>query len=114
MNGIVVDAIKKELVELTSKLIKYKTLSNNTSEIDGCFDFIKSYMKGFHVEEVKKNGTKSLVISNEKRKKFDYILLGHIDVVPAKQEMFTPRITKGKIWGRGSYDMKSGVAIAYY
>ena len=106
------DVIEKELVELTAKLIKYKTITHNNSEINSCFEFIKNYMKGFYIEEIEKNGTKILVISDKKKRKYDYILLGHIDVVPAENKMFVPKITKEKIWGRGSYDMKSGVAIA--
>ena len=40
------------------------------------------------------------------------MILGHIDVVPAKDEMFEPYIKDGKMYGRGALDMKSFAAVA--
>jgi len=40
---------------------------------------------------------------------------GHYDVVPAQdREQFTPRLEKGQLYGRGSADMKAGVAGMIY
>ena len=40
---------------------------------------------------------------------------GHYDVVPAQSpEQFTPRIEKGRLHGRGSADMKAGLASMIY
>jgi acetylornithine deacetylase/succinyl-diaminopimelate desuccinylase family protein len=40
---------------------------------------------------------------------------GHYDVVPAQsREQFTPRIEKGRLHGRGSADMKAGLASMIY
>jgi succinyl-diaminopimelate desuccinylase len=40
---------------------------------------------------------------------------GHYDVVPAQsREQFTPRIEKGRLYGRGAADMKAGVAAMIY
>ncbi len=38
------------------------------------------------------------------------ILHGHIDVVPAHADQFTPRIEGDRLIGRGAYDMKGGLA----
>jgi succinyl-diaminopimelate desuccinylase len=38
------------------------------------------------------------------------ILHGHIDVVPAHDEQFEPRIEGDRLIGRGAYDMKGGLA----
>jgi succinyl-diaminopimelate desuccinylase len=35
---------------------------------------------------------------------------GHLDVVPARPEQFTPRIEGDRLIGRGAYDMKGGLA----
>src|SRR2546423_231803 len=35
---------------------------------------------------------------------------GHYDVVPAGGERFTPRIRGDRLYGRGAYDMKGGLA----
>lgn len=40
---------------------------------------------------------------------------GHYDVVPAQQrEQFVPRVEGGRLYGRGSADMKSGLAAMIY
>jgi succinyl-diaminopimelate desuccinylase len=38
------------------------------------------------------------------------ILHGHLDVVPARPEQFVPRIEGDRLFGRGAYDMKGGLA----
>ena len=38
------------------------------------------------------------------------ILHGHVDVVPAHADQFTPRIEGDRLIGRGAYDMKGGLA----
>jgi len=38
------------------------------------------------------------------------VLHGHIDVVPAHEEQFTPRIEGDRLIGRGAYDMKGALA----
>ncbi len=38
------------------------------------------------------------------------ILHGHVDVVPAHADQFTPRIDGDRLIGRGAYDMKGGLA----
>ncbi|MGH2782631.1 MAG: M20 family metallopeptidase, partial [Thermoleophilaceae bacterium] len=38
------------------------------------------------------------------------VLHGHLDVVPGRPEQFTPRIDGDRLYGRGAYDMKGGLA----
>lgn len=42
---------------------------------------------------------------------FDILTIGHVDVVPAAEHMFTPVISDGKIHARGACDMKSQIAV---
>jgi succinyl-diaminopimelate desuccinylase len=38
------------------------------------------------------------------------VLHGHLDVVPGRPEQFEPRIDGDRLYGRGAYDMKGGLA----
>ena len=38
------------------------------------------------------------------------MLHGHLDVVPGRPEQFEPRVDGDRLYGRGAYDMKGGLA----
>jgi len=38
------------------------------------------------------------------------VLHGHLDVVPGRPEQFAPRVEDDRLFGRGAYDMKGGLA----
>jgi succinyl-diaminopimelate desuccinylase len=38
------------------------------------------------------------------------VLHGHLDVVPGDPEQFAPRVVEDRLYGRGAYDMKGGLA----
>ncbi len=100
-----------EIVDITKRLIQYKTIGENRSEIDDCLSYIKKYFKDFVVREYSSHGKKSLVISYTNKKKFKLILNGHIDVVDADPDQFLPYIKNNRLYGRGAIDMKAGVAV---
>ena len=101
--------------ELLKKLISFKTVyGNNINEFINCFDFIKEYLsfnKKLCFREFKYNNDISLLISNTKSSDFDLLFLGHIDVVPAEESLFKAKEQKGKLYGRGSFDMKGHDAV---
>lgn len=106
----------KRLAEITADLISFQTTEDKPQEVEKAYRYIKGFLKGEDVKirEFEQNGKKSLVIfrgRKKEKKRFNTIFLCHMDVVPAGSELFVPRTEKGKIYGRGALDMKSGCAV---
>lgn len=106
-------------VEMIRRLISYDTTSRNSNlEL---IDWIRTYLSGFGIES-------HLTFDDEKRKANLYatlgpqdvggvMLSGHTDVVPVdgqdwSTDPFEAIEADGKIFGRGTCDMKSFVAVA--
>lgn len=103
---------KEELVELTKKLVEFKTKTGDIKEINACFDFIKTLFPGdkYVVQEFEHNNVRSMFVGYSNNRNPRLMLNGHIDVVDANDEQFIPTIKDDKIYGRGTIDMKGGVA----
>jgi len=95
---------------LTQKLISFRTTKDNLNQIKGCLNFIKNILiSSGHVKaEIvdTPNGKPFLLAIPKEAKKSKIIFCGHIDVVPANQTQFRAVVKKGKIFGRGAFDMK--------
>jgi succinyl-diaminopimelate desuccinylase len=106
-------AADKEIVELTKKLMRFRTTSDNPNELERCMDFIEGYFSDHDVKitRFEKNKKPSLVISLGKTTRPELFLAGHIDVVPAADRLFVPKQKNGRLYGRGAYDTKSSVAL---
>jgi len=100
-----------ETIELTNKLVSFKTYHPNFSEKKQCLGFIKSQVKrDLYIQEFEFNDFPSLLLSTSKGNKYNLMLAGHIDVVRAPDEMFKVRQEGSKLFGRGVYDMKGNIA----
>ncbi len=105
--------MKKDiLVKLTGELMNFKTTSGNYDEKKKIIAFVKKQFKSkkVFIREFEKNKNPSLVITFEKNKNPKIFLNGHLDVVPANDHEYTARIKGGRIYGRGSGDMKAACA----
>ena len=105
--------LEKEL----SDIIKIHSVSSNISELAKCLDYCINFVsngnnKKIFVNKKEFNGIPSVLLSNVDTMKFDILSIGHIDVVPARDDMFKPKVLENKIYGRGSADMKSGILVA--
>src|SRR3989344_5693253 len=107
------DALKRELIELTSRLVSFRTVAGNYEELHACLHSIGEYLgklAGVHFSRYENRDCPYLVVSTADTKHPDIILSGHIDVVPAAAEQFVPRLKGDRLYGRGALDMKGGVA----
>ena len=102
-------------LDLLKKLIKIESISPNDN---GCFDVIKQQLDdlNFSFKEKSYKNISNLIITNGDSKNKTFCFLGHTDVVPPGPESewtvppFSAEIIDNKIYGRGTADMKGGVA----
>jgi acetylornithine deacetylase/succinyl-diaminopimelate desuccinylase-like protein len=101
----------QELVKLTKALIRLNTSHPNFEKKLECLNLIKEKIgETVHIQEFEFQNFPSLLVSTQKSNHLDLLLVGHIDVVPAPEQLFKPQIKAGKLFGRGAYDMKGAVA----
>ena len=103
-----------DLLQTIEDLIRFRTETGNAAEIAKAAEYIKNKFVGTaaKVEIFQTIASPVVFIRNTDSFDFDVVVLGHIDVVPAADEMFEPLIKDGKMYGRGTLDMKSFAAVA--
>jgi len=110
---------KKELVDLTIQLVQTST-ENPPGNEKVAAQFLKSILPkmGFKIKTVHSPKGRWNLIAEKRwgRGGRTLIFNGHLDVVPAgdpsqwKYPPFQGKLYKGRIYGRGASDMKSGIA----
>ncbi len=95
-------------------LIRFRTETGNAEEIEKAANYIISKFKGTEVkaEIFQSEASPVVFLRNADTLDFDVLVLGHIDVVPAEDSMFEPVEKNGRMYGRGTLDMKSFAAVA--
>lgn len=102
-----------DLKNVAINLIKFRTETGNTAEIEKCLAYVQSLFGANVCTKLyqKDNLAPVLLLSNCQDLNFDVLAVGHLDVVPADDEMFEPRCENDFIYGRGTLDMKSFAAV---
>lgn len=106
---------KMDILEVSQKLISFQTVSGNISEIEKCLAYIQSVLEPYGAKVqicTFDNASPVIFAANTKDMHFDALVLGHLDVVPAEQKMFSSVFENGVLYGRGALDMKSFAAVA--
>ena len=95
---------------LTERLIRYDT--SNDEGIRNAAGFVKGWLESrdILVEELEIRGLPVLAARVGSSQGPTVVLHGHLDVVPAREEQFRPRMEGDRILGRGAYDMKGALA----
>ena len=104
-----------DLMQTVQDLIRFKTITGNAEEIDKCLQYIKDSFNGTKAYvkiERFKDASPVIYIANNEDMHQNVLVLGHLDVVAAEDDMFEPKIVDGKMYGRGTLDMKSFAAVA--
>ncbi len=106
--------LRDEIVELTKELIAIPSVSEDPGGRAAVIDFIERYCRdlpGVVLTRHESRGFPSLVAGFDERRAKALVLNAHVDVVPARPEQFTPAERDGRIYGRGSQDMKGAAAV---
>lgn len=101
--------ILKDLIKIPSFVEKY---TNENEIANYILKFIREKTKYKYYLQIVEGKRKNILVFNKPNPKI--ALFGHMDTVLPKAETnqpFEPRIEKNKIYGLGSIDMKSGLAI---
>lgn len=126
----IIDGLTDEAVAFTSDLIRIPTVNPPGDYYDDCARFIGGTLQrcGFEVEYHAAEGRAEhtaahprVNVVGTRRGRSDHPLVhlnGHFDVVPAgggwTRDAFGGDVSDGRIWGRGSCDMKAGIAAAVF
>jgi succinyl-diaminopimelate desuccinylase len=102
--------MSEELVALARRLIGYETSEPET--ISEAAAFVKGWLeaRGIEAERDQVRGLPVIRAEVGPATAPTVVLEGHIDVVPAHADQFTPRLEGDRLYGRGSYDMKGALA----
>ena len=95
---------------LAERLISYETSTHEG--IQSAAGFVKGWLEARDVEVGGgiHNGRPFLTADVGARSGPTVVFHGHLDVVPAPPEQFSPRYEDDRLYGRGAYDMKGGLA----
>jgi succinyl-diaminopimelate desuccinylase len=99
---------------MARELLAIPSTAQRPDELRRALDFVLDFAgagdgtrTGFTVERFSSGGRPSaLVYDAPSRPDFGVILNAHLDVVPAPEEQFEPRIDGGRLYARGAQDMK--------
>lgn len=101
---------------MDERVLAERLIAADTSTLDGLLSaagFVKGWLEArdIAVTEHDHHGLPVLVAAVGPASGAPTLILhGHIDVVPAHAEQFSPRIEGDRLIGRGAYDMKGGLA----
>ena len=98
---------------LTERLISYDT--SRPEELVAAAGFVKGWLESRDIEvrDVDHNGLPVLLAEVGPPQSDGVpavVFHGHLDVVPGRPEQFEPRVDGDRLFGRGAYDMKGGLA----
>ena len=100
-----------DVIDLFLKLLSFESI---TPDDAGSLAYIRSYLQGYEEIWVNEGGVKNLFLYKKFGEGDHLCFAGHVDVVPPgkgwQTDPFVPVIKEGKIYARGTQDMKSGVA----
>ena len=97
-----------DLLKIPGEPLKIKELNRSLDLVKGWLEARGAYC----TIETNETGRTGLYASTTPGKVHDYLFVAHVDVVPAPEEMYTPRIEGDRVYARGACDTKGNDVVA--
>ncbi len=107
-------ALLDDLTTLTCDLVAIPSVADRPDQLQAVIDYAERYARdipGLHIHRTDSAGKPSMVVTLRDTRAPAVMLNAHLDVVPARPEQFGPTVRDGRIYGRGSQDMKGSGAV---
>lgn len=108
------DDLRDELVALTCDLVRFESVASRPDQLEAVIDYTAAYLAaipGLFIERSVADGKPALVATLRDTRAPALMINGHLDVVMGRPEQFTPELRDGRIYARGSQDMKGSCAV---
>jgi succinyl-diaminopimelate desuccinylase len=106
--------LRDELIRLTCDLIRFETIADRPDQLQAAIDYVADYLAdvpGIQIERSCVADKPALVVTLQPTRSPRLMLNGHLDVVVGQPAQFVPEVRDGRIYGRGSQDMKGSIAV---
>ena len=101
------------MLAFTSRLIAIASENPPGNQYEECIGALTDELNRLRFDDVRREG--ACVLASAGRGPRTLYFSGHYDVVPAQsRDQFLPRVEGGNLFGRGSSDMKGGLAAMIY
>ena len=87
-----------KVIDIAQNLMKFRTETGNLPEIKKCLEYAQSLFKDYPAKGgiyEFPDASPVLFLANTITNDYDVVCLGHLDVVPAADDMFSPYIKDG-------------------
>lgn len=101
-----------QILRRAEQFISIQSDPGHIDELNSILDLALSSLKMFTIEHFERNGVRSALIHNQKKRPdiFRILLNAHLDVIPGKPNQYTPQLKNNKLYGVGAMDMKTNAS----
>ena len=107
-------SVVDDLVKLTCDLIRIRSTEDRPEQLAAVIDYAAEYLaavRNVNLHRSEQEGKPALIATLHNTTTPTLMLNAHLDVVAARTEQFEPEVRGGRIYGRGSQDMKGSGTV---